>query len=142
MSKYLITFDMDTNCLKQNYHGNNWNNAYADIARILKEYGFEGIQGSVYLGAEGISEAHGTLALQKLAANYDWFYSCVSNIRFYRLESDLNAQFIVDGVYHAKQQFLKKMEALRVSLQQAGLTETQIDQVLKQQNFDFQQLTK
>lgn len=142
MSKYLITFDMDTNCLKENYHGNNWNNAYADIARILKEYGFEGIQGSVYLGAEGISEAHGTLALQKLTANYNWFYSCVSNVRFYRLESDLNAQFIVDGVFHAKQQFLKKMEALRFSLQQAGLTETQIDQVLKQQSFDFQQITK
>lgn len=141
MSKYLITFDMDTNCLKQNYHGNNWNNAYADIARVLKEYRFEGIQGSVYLGAEGVSEAHGTLAIQKLTAIYDWFYSCVSNIRFYRLESDLNAQFIVDGVHHAKQQFLKRMEALRLSLQQAGLTEAQIDKVLKQQNFDFQQLS-
>ena len=142
MSKYLITFDMDTSCLKQNYHGNNWNNAYADIARVLKEYHFEGIQGSVYLGAEGVSEAHGTLAIQKLTAIYDWFHSCVSNIRFYRLESDLNAQFIVDGVYHAKQQFLKRMEALRLSLQQAGLTEVQIEKVLKQQNFDFQQLSQ
>ena len=37
MSKYLITFDMDTNCLKRNYHGNNWNNAYADIARVLRK---------------------------------------------------------------------------------------------------------
>ena len=141
MSKYLITFDMDTNCLKRNYHGNNWNNAYADIARVLKEYGFEGIQGSVYLGAEGVSEAHGTLAIQKLTAIYDWFHSCVSNIRFYRLESDLNAQFIVDDVHYAKQQFLKKMETLRLNLQQAGLTEAQIDKALKQQSFDFQPLS-
>ena len=35
MSRYLITFDMDTNCLKSNYHSNNYNNAYADIQRIL-----------------------------------------------------------------------------------------------------------
>ncbi|MBT9158529.1 MAG: Endoribonuclease VapD [Firmicutes bacterium] len=140
MSKYLITFDMDTNCLKHNYHGNNWNNAYSDIAKILREFGFEGIQGSVYLGAEGISEAHGTLALQKLTANYDWFYTCISNIRFYRLKSDLNAQFIVDGVYLAKQQFLIQMEAFRIGLLQAGLTEAQINQVLKQQSFDFQHL--
>ena len=27
MSRYLITFDMDTNCLKDNYHGNSYNNA-------------------------------------------------------------------------------------------------------------------
>ena len=47
MSKYLITFDMDTNFLKQNYHGSNRNNAYADIARILKEYGFEAGVGQV-----------------------------------------------------------------------------------------------
>ena len=25
MSRYLITFDMDTNCLKDNYHGNSYN---------------------------------------------------------------------------------------------------------------------
>ena len=61
MSRYLITFDMDTNCLKDNYHGNSYNNAYADIKNILAKHGFENIQGSVYLGREGISEAHGTI---------------------------------------------------------------------------------
>ena len=35
MSRYLITFDMDTNCLKDNYHGNSYNNAYADIKKHL-----------------------------------------------------------------------------------------------------------
>jgi len=71
MSKYLITFDMDTNCLKENYHGNNWNNAYYDIANILGKHGFNRIQGNVYLGEEGISEAHGTIALQELTATYN-----------------------------------------------------------------------
>ena len=57
MNKYLITFAMDTNCLKENHHGNNWNNAYYDIANTLSKHGFNRIQSSVYLGEEGISEA-------------------------------------------------------------------------------------
>ena len=71
MSRYLITFDMDTNCLKDNYHGNSYNKAYSDIKTILARHGFENIQGSVYLGREGISEAHGTIAIQELTARFE-----------------------------------------------------------------------
>ncbi|WP_418185109.1 hypothetical protein ACNSOS_09575 [Aliarcobacter vitoriensis] len=133
MSKYLIVFDMDTNCLKSNYHNNNYNNAYYDINKILSKHGFENIQGSVYLGKEGISEAHGTIALQELTATFDWFYMCVSNVRFFRIESDLDAQFILDGVYAAKQKFLNRINSLKLNLQKAGLTEEQIQKVLKQE---------
>ena len=140
MSRYLITFDMDTNCLKNNYHGNSYNNAYADIRTILLKHGFDNIQGSVYLGHEGISEAHGTIAIQELTARFDWFYTCVSNIKFYRLESDLNAQFIADGVHQAKLAFLQRVEQLKKSLVQAGLTEQQIDDVIKQQQFELEGL--
>lgn len=138
MSRYLITFDMDTNCLKDNYHGNNYTNAYSDIKTILARHGFENIQGSVYLGREGISEAHGTIAIQELTARLDWFYSCISNIKFYRLESDLNAQFIADGVYQAKQAFLQRVEQLRISLTEAGLSDEQINQVLEKQKFELE----
>ncbi|HEZ3593822.1 TPA: VapD [Neisseria meningitidis] len=138
MSRYLITFDMDTNCLKENYHGNNYTNAYSDIKTILARHGFENIQGSVYLGREGISEAHGTIAIQELTARFDWFYSCISNIKFYRLESDLNAQFIADGVYQAKQAFLQRVEQLRISLTEAGLSDEQINQVLEKQKFELE----
>ena len=141
MSRYLITFDMDINCLKENYHGNSYNNAYADIKTILAKHGFENIQGSVYLGHENVSEAHGTIAIQELTARFDWFYSCVSNIKFYRLESDLNAQFIADGVYQAKQAFLQRVEQLRLSLVQAGLTNEQISKVLAEQNFELDNLS-
>lgn len=134
MSRYLITFDMDTNCLKDNYHGNNYTNAYSDIQTILARHGFENIQGSVYLGREGISEAHGTIAIQELTARFDWFYSCISN----RLESDLNAQFIADGVYQAKQAFLQRVEQLRISLTEAGLSDEQINQVLEKQKFELE----
>ncbi|HGG9707741.1 TPA: VapD [Neisseria meningitidis] len=138
MSRYLITFDMDTNCLKDNYHGNNYTNAYSDIKTILARHGFENIQDSVYLGREGISEAHGTIAIQELTARFDWFYSCISNIKFYRLESDLNAQFIADGVYQAKQAFLQRVEQLRISLTEAGLSDEQINQVLEKQKFELE----
>lgn len=138
MSRYLITFDMDTNYLKDNYHGNNYTNAYSDIKTILARHGFENIQGSVYLGREGISEAHGTIAIQELTARFDWFYSCISNIKFYRLESDLNAQFIADGVYQAKQAFLQRVEQLRISLTEAGLSDEQINQVLEKQKFELE----
>lgn len=141
MSRYLITFDMDTNCLKENYHGNSYNNAYADIKTILAKHGFDNIQGSVYLGHENVSEAHGTIAIQELTARFDWFYSCVSNIKFYRLESDLNAQFIADGVHQAKQAFLQRIEQLRLSLVQAGLTNEQISKVLAEQNFELDSLS-
>ncbi|EGC17552.1 CRISPR associated protein Cas2 [Kingella denitrificans] len=138
MSRYLITFDMDTNCLKDNYHGNSYTNAYGDIRNIFHKHGFENIQGSVYLGREGISEAHGTIAIQELTARFDWFYSCISNIRFYRLESDLNAQFIADGVYQAKQAFLQRIEQLRLSLVEAGLSDEQIKQVIEKQKFELE----
>ncbi len=135
MSKYLITFDMDTKCLDANYHGKFANNAYADIRNVLKKHGFNNIQGSVYLGEDGISEAHGTLAIQELTARYDWFYPCVSNIKFYRLESDLDAQFIADGVQQAKEAFQQRLEELRQNLIQAGLNEQQIQDILAQQQF-------
>lgn len=137
MSRYLITFDMDTNCLKNNYHVSSYTNAYADIRTILLKHGFDNIQGSVYLGHEGISEAHGTIAIQELTLRLNWFHTCVSNIKFYRLESDLNAQFIADGAFQAKQAFLQRVEQLKQSLVQAGLNQQQIDDVIKQQRFEL-----
>ena len=64
----------------------------------------------------------------------------MSNIKFYRLESDLNAQFIADGVHQAKQAFLQRVEQLKKSLVQAGLTQQQIDEVIKQQQFELEGL--
>ncbi|OOH90679.1 VapD [Pasteurellaceae bacterium 15-036681] len=138
MSRYLITFDMDTNCLKENYHGNSYNNAYYDIRNVLEEHGFENLQGSVYLGREGVSEAHGTIAIQELTAKFRWFYPCVSNIKFYRIESDLNADFIAENVHKARLAFEKQMQTLEQSLISAGLERSQIDDILKRQVFSLE----
>lgn len=139
MSRYLITFDMDTNCLKENYHGNSYNNAYYDIRNVLEDHGFENLQGSVYLGKEGISEAHGTIAIQELTAKFRWFYPCVSNIKFYRIESDLNADFIAENVHKARLAFEKQMQALEQNLIIAGLGRVQIDEILQRQVFSLEQ---
>jgi virulence-associated protein VapD len=141
MSQYLITFDMDTNCLKSdNYHGNNYNNAYQDIERILNRYGFTKIQGSVYLGIPEVSEAHGTLAIQELTATYSWFSTCVSNIKFYRIEADLDAQFIVDGVVNLKERFNQEIQALKKDLKAMGLTDSQIESIVSKRQFSLPQL--
>ncbi|MBG1973620.1 VapD, partial [Klebsiella pneumoniae] len=100
--------------------------------------GFENIQGSVYLGQEGISEAHGTIAIQELTAKYSWFYECVSNIKFYRIESDLNAQFIADGVNEARKRFYTQLEDMRKSLLSVGLTVEQVNDIIGQQQFKLE----
>ena len=91
MDRTLIVFDMDTHCLERNYHNPSWRNAYTDIQRILKKHGFTNIQDTVYLSDVGIKQAHGTLALQEVAARFEWFYYCASNIQFYELKDDFNA---------------------------------------------------
>lgn len=138
MSRYLITFDMDTNCLKDNYHGNTYNNAYYDIRNTLEKHGFEHLQGSVYLGREGISEAHGTIAIQDLTAKFDWFYPCVSNIKFYRIESDLNADFIAENIHKAKEAFKQQMKTLELTLINSGLDRAKIDEILNKQIFSLE----
>ena len=131
---------MDTNCLKHNYHGNSYNNAYYDIKSVLEKHGFENLQGSVYLGNEGISEAHGTLAIQELTAKFDWFYPCTSNIKFYRLESDLNADFIAQQVYEAKQRFNQRLDNLEKMLSNAGVNEIQIKEILSKEVFGLESI--
>lgn len=135
MSRYLITFDMDTNCLKEQYHVTSYTNAYADIKAVLLKHGFNHLQGSVYLGNQGISEAHGTIAIQELTARYDWFFSCISNIKFYRLESDLDADFIARGVYEAKQRFNARLAKLEADMLEAGLPKAKIKEILSEEVF-------
>ena len=67
MDRCLIVFDLDTKALEANYHNNSWQNAYADIRRVLVRHRFANIQGTVYLSERGVRQAHGTLALQEVA---------------------------------------------------------------------------
>ena len=138
MDKTLIVFDMDTRYLEENYHNQSWRNAYADINRVLKRHGFHNIQGTVYLREEGIRQAHGTLALQEVAIRYEWFHSCASNIQFYELKDDFNAQFIVEGVQAAREAFIRNLQELRFELQEAGLADDKIDEIIGKRQFNLQ----
>lgn len=135
MSKYFIMFDMNTECLYENHQDNNQTNAYTDITLILKNHGFEKIQVGVYIGQEATSEVHCTLAIQELTAKLDWFYSCISNITFYRLESELDAQFIADRVHNAKTEFNSRISMLEQSLIASGMNDKQIKNILSSQQF-------
>lgn len=135
MNRSLIVFDLDTKLLKQHYHNDSWQNAYADVARVLNRHRFTNIQGTVYLSDEGIRQAHGTLALQEVTAKYEWFGLSVKNVQFYDLADDFNAQFIVDGVMQARQAFQLRIETLREQLRLAGLDAAKIDEIIGQQRF-------
>ena len=140
MDRTLIVFDMDTHCLERNYHNPSWRNAYAEIQRILKKHGCTNIQGTVYLSDVGIKQAHGTLALQEVAARFEWFYHCASNIQFYELKDDFNAQFIVDGVQRAREAFQRSLDGLRQELLQAGLPANKVEDIVGKRQFSLQQI--
>lgn len=141
MDRCLIVFDLDTELLKSNYRNASWNNGYADIKRVLNKHRFNNIQGTVYLSEVGVRQAHGTLALQEVAIRFDWFDKCVSNVQFYDLADDFNAQFIVDGVTQARLAFERRVAGMRQQLIDAGVPLATVDDVIGKQTFSIEDAT-
>ena len=142
MDRCLIVFDLDTKLLEQHYHNASWRNGYADIQRVLYRHKFANIQGTVYLSERGVRQAHGTLALQEVAIRFPWFDKCVSNVQFYDLADDFNAQFIIDGVTQAREAFESRIELLRQQLLDAGLAVAKIDEIIGQQKFSLENVSQ
>ncbi|ALR07703.1 virulence factor [Xylella fastidiosa] len=142
MDRCLIVFDLDTKLLEKHYHNSSWRNGYADIQRVLYRHKFNNIQGTVYLSERGVRQAHGTLALQEVAIRFQWFDKCVSNVQFYDLSDDFNAQFIIDGVTQAREAFERRIEMLRHQLLDAGLTSEKIEEIIGQQTFSLENVTQ
>jgi virulence-associated protein VapD len=142
MDRCLIVFDLDTKSLEQHYHNASWRNGYADIQRVLSRHRFLNIQGTVYLSEVGVRQAHGTLALQELAIRFPWFEKCVSNVRFYDLADDFNAQFIVDGVAQAREAFERRIQVLRQQLVSAGLPDEKVNEIIDGQQFSLEDLSR
>ncbi|ADB18560.1 virulence-associated protein D (VapD) conserved region [Pirellula staleyi DSM 6068] len=91
---HAIAFDMDTDTLKKTYGAESYNNAYADIRKVLAKHGFEWQQGSVYFGEpKTVDSVKCVLAAMDLARTYPWFSLAVRDIRMLRIEerSDLMA---------------------------------------------------
>jgi virulence-associated protein VapD len=85
---YAITFDMDTTALQASCHNASWQNAYFDIGRTLKQFGFDRQQGSVYFGDDTVDAVRCVLAVQDLAKSYAWFSPSVRDIRMLRIEDN------------------------------------------------------
>lgn len=83
---YAIAFDMDTESLQQHYGSPSYNNAYADIRKVLKKHGFVWQQGSVYFGGESVNAVTCVLAVMDVTSTYAWFPLSVRDIRMLRIE--------------------------------------------------------
>ena len=142
MDRCLIVFDLDTKALEENYHNASWQNGYADIRRVLNKHRFNNIQGTVYLSELGVRQAHGTLALQEVAIRFDWFAKCVSNVQFYDLADDFNAQFIIDGISQARLAFESRIALLRQQLVDAGLPMAKVEEIVGKQTFSLENVSQ
>ncbi len=83
---YAIALDMDTDTLQRVYPGSSWNNAYADIQRVLARHGFSRQQGSVYFGGSQVNAVTCVLAAMDLSRSFPWFAISVRDIRMMRIE--------------------------------------------------------
>lgn len=82
---YAIVFDMDIESLRQNF-GDPYNNAYAEIRRILERHGFTWQEGSTYFGGERINAVTCVLAAIDVSRTLPWFAASVRDIRMLRIE--------------------------------------------------------
>ena len=82
---HAISFDMDIESLKLHY-GDPYNNAYAEIRKVLQKQGFNWQQGGVYFGGETINAVTCVLAAIELARVLPWFSASVRDIRMLRIE--------------------------------------------------------
>ena len=86
---YAVTFDIDTNCLNEQYHTNSSNNAYGDIRKFMESNGFIWQQGSVYFGEESkINAVTCVTTVQRLAKQFSWFSTCVKDVRMLKIEEN------------------------------------------------------
>lgn len=84
---YAIAFDMDTDTLKKSYVNDSYQNAYADIKKVLVKHGFEWTQGSVYFGEpKTVDAVTCVLAVMEVTRSYAWFAPSVRDIRMLRIE--------------------------------------------------------
>lgn len=85
-----IAFDLTVAELER-LHPRGISAGYADIGRVLGQYGYRWTQGSVYIGGDD-DLAKMVLLVEDLKA-LPWFPACVRDIRVFRVEmwSDLTA---------------------------------------------------
>jgi virulence-associated protein VapD len=72
-----ISFDLDTTALKDYYPKKNWQHAYDDIKRHMKNNEFSWLQGSVYVSDKPLPERRAINIIGKLVDRYKWLHICM-----------------------------------------------------------------
>ena len=86
---YAIVFDLKMEWLRKAYPTPSCKNAYGDIRKVLVgEFGFAWQRGSTYFGGPDVTPVTCVLAVQALAARYEWFSESVRDIRMLRIEEN------------------------------------------------------
>ncbi len=80
---YAIAFDMVIADLEKHY-GQPYHNAYFEIGKELRKYGFYNAQGSVYMTQS--SDMSNLFRAMTALKNIGWFQSSVRDIRAFRIE--------------------------------------------------------
>jgi len=99
---YAIAFDLDTEMLTKAYRNDSYNNAYADIGKILMLHGFSKQQGSMYFGDINSTAVDCTLAIIDLTSTYDWFSASVKDVRMLRVEDNNDLKPIIQKIANIK----------------------------------------
>ena len=99
---YAIACDLHGETLRDLYHNDSWQNAYNDVARFLRDHGFERQQGSVYFGDDTVDMVSCQTAIQRLTLTYDWFAPAVTDIRMLRIEENNDLQPAIELALEAK----------------------------------------
>ncbi len=79
MNKKFISFDLDTRALKQYYPGKHYRKAYRDIAKYMKNDGFDHSEWSGYFSKKPMSMMDVTLHVSDLLDNFPWLEPCINN---------------------------------------------------------------
>ena len=72
-----VSFDLDTNMLKEYYPNHNWRKAYDNIKVFMIGEGFQWQQGSVYISIGALTEAETTAILKKFIEQEPWANVCM-----------------------------------------------------------------
>jgi len=92
---YAIAFDMVVADITKHYP-KGISSAYTEIAKTVAPFGFERIQGSVYLGRDDLARLFDAISALKALP---WFPLCARDVRGFREESwsDFTASVIGPG---------------------------------------------
>jgi virulence-associated protein VapD len=91
---FAIAFDLNVEKADE-HHPKRSQQAYADIAKTLAQFGFSRVQGSVYAAQhEDLGRLFGAINAFR---DLDWFGRCVKNIPAFRMEQGSDFTAIVKG---------------------------------------------